>query len=172
MSFTAVVTLGETMGLMKAETPGPLAQVHSLSLGMGGSESNFAIALSRLGTSVTWAGRVGDDSLGELVLRELAAEGVVVDPLRDPAAPTGIMIKERRTLDQLKVWYYRAGSAGSRLSPDDVPLPEIVDSWSSHMLILLARGPRMWCLQPASSRRLPSATTDDPLSTPSSPPMT
>ena len=80
MSFTDVVTLGETMGLMKAETPGPLAQVHSLSLGMGGSESNFAIALRRLGTSVTWVGRVGNDSLGELVLRELAAEGVVVDP--------------------------------------------------------------------------------------------
>ena len=41
MTFTDVVTLGETMGLMKAETPGPLAQVSSLSLGMGGSESNF-----------------------------------------------------------------------------------------------------------------------------------
>lgn len=133
MRFTEVVTLGETMGLMKAETPGPLAQVHSLSLGMGGSESNFAIALSRLGTSVTWAGRVGDDSLGELVLRELAAEGVVVDPVRDPSAPTGIMIKERRTLDQLKVWYYRAGSAGSRLSPEDVPVERIRSARLLHL---------------------------------------
>ena len=133
MTFSDVVTLGETMGLMKAETPGPLAQVSSLSLGMGGSESNFAIALRRLGTSVTWVGRVGDDSLGELVLRELAAEGVIVDPLRDAAAPTGLMIKERRTLDQLKVWYYRSGSAGSRLSREDVPAERIANAKILHL---------------------------------------
>lgn len=133
MSYTDVVTLGETMGLMKAETPGPLSQVSSLSLGMGGSESNVAIALSRLGTSVAWAGRVGDDSLGDLVLRELAAEGVVVDPLRDAAAPTGIMIKERRTMDYLKVWYYRRGSAGSRFSRDDVPAGRIANAKLLHL---------------------------------------
>lgn len=133
MNFTDVVTLGETMGLMKAETPGPLAQVHSLSLGMGGSESNFAIALRRLGTSVTWVGRVGDDSLGELVLRELAAEGVVVDPLRDASAPTGVMIKERRTMEHLKVWYYRTGSAGSRLCVEDVPVERITKARLLHL---------------------------------------
>jgi 2-dehydro-3-deoxygluconokinase len=133
VTFTDVVTLGETMGLMNAETPGPLAQVSSLSLGMGGSESNFAIALRRLGTSVTWVGRVGDDSLGELVLRELAAEGVLVDPLRDGAAPTGLMIKERRTMDQLKVWYYRSGSAGSRLSREDIPAERIANAKLLHL---------------------------------------
>lgn len=133
MTFTDVVTLGETMGLMKAETPGPLAQVSSLSLGMGGSESNFAIALRRLGTSVTWVGRVGSDSLGDLVLRELAAEGIVVDPLRDAAAPTGLMIKERRTMEQLKVWYYRAGSAGSRLCREDIPVDRIAHARLLHL---------------------------------------
>jgi 2-dehydro-3-deoxygluconokinase len=133
VTFTDVVTLGETMGLMKAETPGPLAQVSSLSLGMGGSESNFAIALRRLGTSVTWVGRVGNDSLGELVLRELAAEGIVVDPVRDESASTGLMIKERRTMDQLKVWYYRAGSAGSRLSREDIPAERIANARLLHL---------------------------------------
>lgn len=34
-TITDVVTMGETMALMKAETPGPLAHVASLSLGMG-----------------------------------------------------------------------------------------------------------------------------------------
>jgi 2-dehydro-3-deoxygluconokinase len=131
--FTDVLTVGETMGLMKAETPGPLAQVSTLSLGMGGSESNVAIALRRLGTSVAWVGRVGNDSLGELVLRELAAEGIVVDPLRDGTAPTGLMIKERRTMDQLKVWYYRSGSAGSRLSPEDIPQERIAHARLLHL---------------------------------------
>lgn len=122
---TQVVTLGETMALMKAETPGPLAHVSSLSLGVGGAESNFAVALRRLDTSVTWVGRLGADSLGDLVQRELAAEGIVTLAIRDANAPTGLMIKERRTPDTLRVWYYRTGSAGSRLSWADVP-PELI----------------------------------------------
>jgi len=118
---TDVVTFGETMALIRADTPGPLAHAHGLSLGIGGSESNFSIALARLGTSVTWIGRVGQDSFGDLVLRELKAEDVHTVVHRDPSAPTGLMVKERRTQEHLKVWYYRAGSAGSRLSPDDIP---------------------------------------------------
>lgn len=131
--FTQVVTLGETMALMKAETPGPLAHVSSLSLGVGGAESNFAIALRRLDTSVTWIGRVGADSLGDLVQREISAEGVVTLALRDPGAPTGLMIKERRTSDALRVWYYRAGSAGSRLDRADVPTDRIAGAKLLHV---------------------------------------
>lgn len=128
-----VVTMGETMALMKAETPGPLAHVASLSLGIGGAESNFAIALRRLGTSVTWAGRVGSDSLGDMVLRELAAETVSTVATRDDTAPTGLMIKERRTSDAVKVWYYRKGSAGSRLCREDVPAEQIAQAKLLHI---------------------------------------
>lgn len=131
--ITDVVTMGETMALMKAETPGPLAHVASLSLGMGGAESNFAIALRRLGTSVTWAGRVGDDSLGDMVLRELAAEAINTVAMRDDTAPTGLMIKERRTADGVKVWYYRRGSAGSRISREDVPVEQIAQAKLLHI---------------------------------------
>lgn len=128
-----VVTLGETMALMKAATPGPLAFTESLRLGIGGAESNVAVALRRLGTSVTWVGRVGADSLGDLVLRELMAEGLDVDCGRDPAAPTGLMIKERRTNETARVWYYRAGSAGSHLSPEDVPEGKIAAARLLHI---------------------------------------
>lgn len=130
---TAVVTLGETMALMKADTPGPLGHVRSLSPGIGGSESNVAIALQRLGTPVTWVGRVGADSLGDLVIRELQAEGLQLAAVRDAAAPTGLMIKERRTAEALKVWYYRSGSAGSRLSPQDVPADIISSAQLLHI---------------------------------------
>ncbi|WP_205705559.1 sugar kinase [Kineococcus indalonis] len=109
------------MALARSETPGPLAHARSLALGVGGAESNVAIALARLGTPVTWVGRVGADSLGELVLRELRAEGVDVAAVVDPDAPTGLMVKERRTGERARVWYYRAGSAGSRLHRDDLP---------------------------------------------------
>ncbi|AMM34342.1 sugar kinase [Sinomonas atrocyanea] len=129
---TDVVTLGETMALFKAGAAGPLAHVHGWSLGIGGAESNVAVALQRLGTPVTWIGRVGADSLGDLVARELVAEGIDVRSVRD-AAPTGLMVKERRTADALKVWYYRAGSAGSRLAPEDLPAGVIEQSRLLHV---------------------------------------
>ncbi|WP_442545901.1 sugar kinase [Arthrobacter sp. KN11-1C] len=115
-----VVTLGETMALMASDTPGPLAHASTLSLGIGGSESNVAIGLQRLGVQAVWCGRVGGDSLGRLVEREIRAEGVDVRAAVDDEAPTGLMIKERRTPTAQNVVYYRSGSAGSRIAPGDV----------------------------------------------------
>jgi 2-dehydro-3-deoxygluconokinase len=128
-----VVTVGETMALLKADQPGPLAHSAALGLGIGGAESNVAIGLARLGTDVDWCGRVGDDSLGLLVQREIRAEGVRTHVRVDPEAPTGLMIKERRTPETQKVAYYRAGSAGSRLAPEDVPAGLIEDAALLHV---------------------------------------
>ena len=124
-SVSDVVTLGETMALIRATAPGPLMHASEMTLGMGGSESNFAIALRRLGSTVTWIGRIGVDSFGDYIRRELAAEQVDAAIVADPTAPTGLMIKERRTASTQKVWYYRAGSAGSRVCPEDLPLEKI-----------------------------------------------
>lgn len=128
-----VVTLGETMALIRADQPGPLAHTPALGLGIGGAESNVAIGLARLGTDVAWCGRVGDDALGVLVQREIRAEGVQTHVRVDPGAPTGLMIKERRTPATQKVAYYRADSAGSRLAPDDVPVGLVEDADLLHV---------------------------------------
>ncbi|MCP9213446.1 sugar kinase [Streptomyces cucumeris] len=116
-----VVTLGETMALMYSDRPGPLQHAHELKLGIGGAESNVAVGLCRLGTPAAWIGRVGHDSLGERVTRELRAEGIDVHAVVDGVAPTGVMIKEQRTTENAHVWYYRVGSAGSRLATTDLP---------------------------------------------------
>jgi 2-dehydro-3-deoxygluconokinase len=115
-----VLTFGETMVLMRSDQVGPLAHASTMSLGIGGSESNVAIGLQRLGVHAVWCGRVGADSLGQLVEREIRAEGVDVRIAVDPSAPTGLMIKERRTPATQRVSYYRAGSAGSRILPEDI----------------------------------------------------
>ncbi|MEU9575776.1 sugar kinase [Streptomyces chilikensis] len=116
-----VVTLGETMALLAPERVGALAHVPGMSLGIGGAESNVAVGLRRLGVPTAWIGRVGDDPFGRRVLRELRGEDLDVRAVVDAGAPTGLMVKERRTARTAGVWYYRAGSAGSRLSPGDVP---------------------------------------------------
>lgn len=125
--MSGVVTIGETMALMAGATPGPLQHSATMTLGLGGSESNLAIALRRLGVDVTWIGKVGADSLGDLVLREIGAEGIRVVGIRDPDAPTGLMIKEHRTSQETRVWYYRKGSAGSRLNAVDID-PDLIRS--------------------------------------------
>lgn len=128
-----VVTVGETMALVRATEIGPLSPGTPMRLGIGGAESNFAVALRRLGTRVAWVSRVGADSLGNLIVRELTAEGVEVHAVRDPEVATALMIKERRTNESQKVWYYRHGMAGSRLAPADVPVDLIADARLLHV---------------------------------------
>jgi 2-dehydro-3-deoxygluconokinase len=114
-----LVTLGETMGLLTPETPGPLHHARGLRLSIAGAESNVAIGVRRLGGAATWIGRVGADEVGDLLLRELRAEDVGTRVVRD-AAPTGLMLKTIRAAGITRVTYYRTASAGSRLSPDDL----------------------------------------------------
>ncbi|UXY32235.1 sugar kinase [Streptomyces sp. HUAS TT20] len=122
MSNRPLVTLGETMGLLTTTGEGPLRHQRTLELGTGGAESNVAIGAARLGVPAVWIGRVGDDEIGRLVLASLRAEGVDTSAVRmDAGAPTGLMLKTRRTLVDRRVTYYRRGSAGSRLAPEDVP---------------------------------------------------
>ncbi|MFI6626007.1 sugar kinase [Streptomyces sp. NPDC050528] len=115
-----LVTVGETLGVLSAAGPGPLTLGTTLRLGIAGAESNVAVGVSRLGGRATWIGRVSDDELGELVLRELRAEGVTALAVRDPA-PTSLLLKERRTSSQHRMRYYRTATAGVRLSPEDIP---------------------------------------------------
>lgn len=116
-----VLTVGESMGLLRQAQPGRLASQRTLDFGFGGAESNVAIGVSRLGARVVWSGRLGDDGVGELIERELRAEGVEPRVIRDTEAPTGLMLKERPTAGSSRVVYYRRESAGSRLTAADVP---------------------------------------------------
>jgi len=112
-----VLTLGEGLGVIR--TSEAFETTVHVGVGVGGAELNVAIGLARLGTDVTWLGRVGSDGLGRRVVRELRAEGVnVVAPTED--RPTGLLLKERDALGRTLVTYHRAGSAGSRLSPTDL----------------------------------------------------
>lgn len=120
MIGTGLVTLGETMALLNAVSVGKLRHTTSMTLGIGGAESNVAIGVHRLGTPATWIGRVGDDELGEFVITSIRGEGVRTHPVIDEDAPTGLMLKHNRIPGVSTVNYYRAGSAGSRLDPSDL----------------------------------------------------
>jgi 2-dehydro-3-deoxygluconokinase len=116
-----VVTLGECLASFVARTQGPLAEADDFERHIAGAEANVAVGLTRLGHGVTYIGRVGGDGFGTAITRRLRGEGVDVRHLAvDPDAPTGVMFRERRALGAIDVVYHRSGSAGSRLSADDV----------------------------------------------------
>ena len=109
------------MALLDPVEDGPLELGRALTLRIAGAESNFAIALARLGVEVAWASRVGDDRFGELVREALAGEGVDLRWARTtPGLPTGAFFKWRDGGRSHNA-YYRRGSAASTLTPADVP---------------------------------------------------
>ena len=112
-----VVTLGECLISLVAERPGPIAEVAAFSRHVAGAEANFAVGLARLVHAVGYIGRVGADGFGAAIVRRLRGEGVDVRFLHQgPEGPTGLMVRELRTLGPSEVLYYRSGSAGSRLT--------------------------------------------------------
>jgi 2-dehydro-3-deoxygluconokinase len=91
-----------------------------LQLRFAGAESNFAIALARLGVPVAWVSRLGRDSFGDMIERGLQEEGVDLRWVQRDDAHTGLFLKWRARTGR-GVAYYRTGSAASRLRPEDVP---------------------------------------------------
>ncbi|MFF4273289.1 sugar kinase [Streptomyces sp. NPDC001536] len=108
--------------------PGRLADVPSFERGIGGAESNVACGLAAAGHSVRWVSRVGADGFGDHLVSTIASYGVDVSAVRrDPARPTGVYFRTagERGTDAHEVAYYRAGSAASAMSAENVDLEAV-----------------------------------------------
>jgi 2-dehydro-3-deoxygluconokinase len=120
VSTKRVLTVGETMALFDPDEDGELRLGMPLTLRFAGAESNFAVALARLGVDVRWISRLGRDPFGDLIETGLAQEGVDVRWVTRDDAPTGLFCKWRDG-GRSSVLYRRADSAATRLEPGDVP---------------------------------------------------
>ncbi|MFG2215005.1 sugar kinase [Streptomyces sp. NPDC048685] len=119
-----VVCLGESMVTFLPSQPGRLADVPSFGRGIGGAESNVACALAAAGHRAAWVSRVGADGFGDHLVEAIAGYGVDTSGVRrDPSRPTGIYFRTAtdRATDVHEVAYYRAGSAASAMSSDNIP---------------------------------------------------
>jgi 2-dehydro-3-deoxygluconokinase len=155
-----LVTLGEA--LIGLDSGGRrIESASALSKSVGGAESNTAIGLARLGHRAAYIGRVGDDPLGREVERTLRGEGVDITHLvRDPARPTGLMLKER-SASRVSVYYYRAHGAGSALEVSDVPLDVVERARVLHVTgvtLALGEGPRKAALAAAGAAQAAGVT--------------
>ncbi len=116
-----VVSLGEPMVEFCATEVGRLSKAPLFKRGWGGDTSNFAVALARQDVSVAHVCRLGGDEFGRSFLDLWEAEGMDVSGViveRD--AWTAIYIISLIEGGGHDFTYYRAGSAASRYSIDDL----------------------------------------------------
>lgn len=156
-----VVTFGESMARLNPTVVGPLRHAPTLSLGIAGAEANVAIGLARLGIEVSWTGRVGDDEFGRLISTVLRGQGVNARVIVDSTAPTGLLFTERRTAAHSRVIYYRKGSAGSHLGPNDLDEDAIAGARVLHLTGItpaLSASARQACLRATDVARANGTT--------------
>ncbi|MFG2783252.1 sugar kinase [Streptomyces prunicolor] len=120
-----VVCVGETMAVLSPPDSRPLDEQPTLTMAIGGAESNVACGLAGLGHRVAWLSRLGDDPFARRVLAELTARGVDVTGVEtDPARPTGVYFKDPAP-EGTRTHYYRGGSAATLMGPDLTRLPAL-----------------------------------------------
>jgi 2-dehydro-3-deoxygluconokinase len=118
MSRLDVVSIGEPMVEFNQTRPG---EPHYLQ-GYGGDTSNMAIAAARSGARAGTITRVGDDEFGRMFLALWRAEGVDTRGVAlDAEAHTGVYFVTHGPHGHA-FSYLRAGSAASRMRPQDLPL--------------------------------------------------
>ena len=117
-----VVALGETM--VRFSPPGHqrIEQADHLEFKIGGTESNFAIGLSRLGFGVAWISGLVDNPLGRWLANRIRAHGVDISRVVWSAeGRVGLYFIEFGVSPRAaEIIYDRASSAASRLTPEDM----------------------------------------------------
>ena len=118
MSRLDIVAIGEPMAEFNQTRPG---DPHYLQ-GYGGDTSNMVIAAARSGARTGYVTRIGDDVFGRMFLALWRAEGVDTRGVAlDAGAHTGVYFVTHGPRGHA-FSYLRAGSAASRMRPQDLPL--------------------------------------------------
>ncbi len=89
--------------------------------GFGGDTSNAIIAAARAGARTAYVTRLGDDEFGRQLMHLWAGEGIDCSGVGiDPAAHTAVYFVTHGPQGH-QFSYLRAGSAASRMRPDNLP---------------------------------------------------
>lgn len=110
---TVCVDLTPGLATLPPSAPGALAQVGPLVLTAGGCVPNTGGALAALGTPVRAVGDAGDDDLGGLLVRLLAARGLDTDRIRRlPGRSTSYTVVVQPDGRDRSFWHHVGTNAG------------------------------------------------------------
>ena len=140
-----LISFGETMLRLSAAGGRRLEETEALNVAIGGTESNVAVALARLGRSVAWLSALPRNAWGRRIDGELRGHGVDTRHViwsDDPTARAGVYyIESGQTPRPTRVVYDRAGSTVARLEPEQV----------DHAVVRSARALHLTGITPALS---------------------
>lgn len=132
-----VITFGETMLRLSAPGFSRLEEADTLDVRIGGSESNTAVALARLGMRVAWWSKLPENPLGRRIENEIRRWGVDTSHMRwddSPDARAGVYYLDfglpPRGID---VYYDRANSSASRITALEVTPSQIAGARLLHL---------------------------------------
>ena len=113
--MTELIAIGEC--LVELMSDEPIDRARTFTKGFGGDTCDAAIMATRLGTKCGYVTRVGNDPFGDYLIREWRASKLDISAVARTDAYTGLFISPLQTSESKDIFYYRSGSAGSRLQP-------------------------------------------------------
>jgi 2-dehydro-3-deoxygluconokinase len=130
-----LATFGETMVRISVRAGENLDNTTSADLFTGGTESNTAVALARLGMKTAWISRLTDNPLGLRIASDIARHGVNTEKIvwtsEDRA---GVYFVEFAAPPRASnVIYDRRNSAISKLKPEEIDWKFLLDTRLLHL---------------------------------------
>lgn len=107
----------------------PFPEVEHFAAYVGGCPANIAVSARRLGLRVAMLSAVGEDLVGDFVLRFLDGEGIETAPVaRKSHSRTGAAALSIEPPDRFPLVYYRENPADVQMDIDDVLAAPIAES--------------------------------------------
>lgn len=120
-----ILTIGEPMGLLVADEKGNLKDVSHFHRLVSGAEVNVSVGVTRLGHKMTYLSQVGKDPFGQHIMDFLEKEKIDTSHVEvSEQFPTGIQLKSKDDTKDPEIFYFRKGSAASKM---DLSLIDTVD---------------------------------------------
>src|SRR6476661_2905111 len=117
-----LITMGRSsIDLYSNDVGAPFVEIKSFAAYVGGSPTNIAVGARRLGLKSAVLTAVGEDPVGDFILKFLKDEGVESRFIsRKPGTRTSAVVLGIEPPDKFPLVYYRDNCADNQLSIDDV----------------------------------------------------
>lgn len=132
-----IVTAGELLAEFVAERVGQRFTEAGRFFGPfpSGAPAIFASQAARMGAKVAYAGCVGEDGFGDLIVERLTADGIDTAAVsRDPERPTGTAFVRYRDDGERDFIFNLAHSAAARLALDTAGLDRLSNTRYLHVM--------------------------------------
>lgn len=125
-----LIAMGRSsIDLYANEVGAPFVEIKSFAAYVGGSPTNIAVGVQRLGRRTALLTAVGEDPVGDFILHFLEGEGVDTQYIpRKPGARSSAVVLGIEPPDRFPLVFYRDNAADIQLTVDDVLATPIAQS--------------------------------------------